>query len=615
MMLMHTPLKKQPRRLRIAVSIASVIFSLSGAALLIVSIFATFLGLDHDPSWGTGRTLLAALGVGFCFIALAVRFYSVTASLLQAGYNFSRRLTMRVVDSEIARRFQPSLRNQKASTFFQERDSVFAWSGAILCVLIALWFITAGRMLVWTTTTHYFDQQADAFLAGQLALLEQPSTGLLEMDNPYDWQARIDQQISHLWDVSLYEGRYYLYWGPVPALLAAVLKSVISTPIDDSVLVFLLYCGVVLFLTLLLLLIVRRRIYPRLPAWLLLPMVMFGGLSAPMLWLINRPSVYEVAIAGGQFFLVIGLFASLWAVFMKKSAGLGLMIAGFAWGAAIGCRLNLAPAVGFFVLALGVYWLKTRPIKHSLVIFGMLITPLLLWAFGLGWYNFARFGSIMETGHRYQLTGPALPVQYNNVASIRYVLPSLYSYLIRTPLFLPGEFPFFYVKYVKETMWPFFIHLPEHYYYSEPVAGLLTVTPVTWLLALPAMGSIGKFWHWLNMETSQKIDPASEVSLTWIMLAGGSVFLFAFLLVFISTSLRYLADVIPILTLLTALCVGWGLAFLEKWPVVRLGLFVLVFLLLAISVLIGLLSSFTAGDVPFAIRNPSLFFRLQNFFQ
>jgi len=612
---MHIPPKKQPRRLRIASLTASTIFLLCGITLLLISIFATFLGFDHDPGWGTGRILLALLGVGCCLGALAIRFYSVAARLLKAGYHFFRRLADRITTSAIARHFQSSPRNQKARTFFQERDTVFAWSGAVICVLIALWFITAGRMLVWTTSTHYFDQQADAFLAGQLALLEQPPIELLEMANPYDWQARIDQNVSHLWDASLYEGRYYLYWGPVPAVLAAGIKSITSKPIDDSVLVFAFYCGMIVFLTLLLVLILRRKIYQQLPAWLLLPLVMFGGLSASLLWLINRPSVYEAAIAGGQFFLLIGLFASLRAVFAKKSEGMWMMIAGFAWGVAVGCRLNLAPSIGFFVLVLCVYWLKTRTIKRSLELLIWLIFPLLLWAFGLSWYNFARFGNIMESGHRYQLTGPALPAQYSYVTSIRYALPSLYSYLVRPPSFSPESFPFITIPYVKETMWPFFIRLPEHYYYPEPVAGLLTITPAVWLLALPVIGPIRKFWHWLNMEPAEITNPAAEISLSWIMLTGGNVLLFAILLVFISTSLRYLADVLPILTLLIALCVGWGFAFLEKRPVARRSLLILASLLLAMSVLIGILCSFTAGAASFEIRNPTLFNSLQGFFR
>ncbi len=611
---MLIPPKKQPRRLRVASLAASIISLLCGLTLLILSFFAPFLGLDHDPGWGTSRILLALLGVGCCLAALAVRFYSGTGRLLKAGYHFSQRVADHATKSALARRFQPFLRNPKVMNFFQERDTVFAWLGCVVCIIIALWFITAGWMLVWTTTTHYFDQQADAYLAGQLSLLEQPSQELLGMANPYDWQARIDQNVSHLWDASLFDGRYYLYWGPVPALLAAGIKSITTTSIDDSALVFIFYCGVVVFLTLLLR-IFRRKIYPQLPAWLLLPLVMFGGLSAPLLWLINRPSVYETAIAGGQFFLLIGLFTSLQSVYSKKLERLMLVITGFAWGAAIGCRLNLAPAISFLVLALTVYWWKTRTFKRMLVLLVWLFAPLLLWVLGISWYNFARFGNILESGHRYQLTGPSLPDQYSHVISLQYSLPSLYSYLIRPPLFSLEAFPFVSITFIKENMWPFFIFLPKYYYYPEPVAGLLIVTPAIWLLILPVMGSIRNFWHWLNLKPLEKNFPAAEDALGWGLMVGGSLFLFSVLLVFNATTFRYMADVLPMLTLLVALCLGWGLKFLEKWRIIRQGLLVIAVFLLITSVVIGLLTGFTAGDAPFEIRNPVLFRSIQNFFR
>ena len=115
-----------------------------------------------------------------------------------------------------------------------------------------------------------------------------------------------------------------------------------------------------------------------------------------------------------------------------------------------------------------------------------LLIPLALWGGGLAWYNAARFGSIFETGHRFQLTGPALPANYSQVASIAYILPNLYNLLARPLVFEWNSFPFVFTPYLTGAMWPGFIRIVDPYYFSEPIAGILLAVPA--LLVQP--GSI-----------------------------------------------------------------------------------------------------------------------------
>jgi hypothetical protein len=59
----------------------------------------------------------------------------------------------------------------------------------------------------------------DAFSAGQVSLLEQPSKELLALENPYDWSQRTAAGVSYLWDHLLFDGKYYSYYGVAPVLL------------------------------------------------------------------------------------------------------------------------------------------------------------------------------------------------------------------------------------------------------------------------------------------------------------------------------------------------------------------------------------------------------------
>ena len=65
-------------------------------------------------------------------------------------------------------------------------------------------------------TPEYFPLLTDAFLAGQTSLLVQPSAEMLALPDPYDPYANARYRLH---DASLYHGKYYLYFGPTPALV------------------------------------------------------------------------------------------------------------------------------------------------------------------------------------------------------------------------------------------------------------------------------------------------------------------------------------------------------------------------------------------------------------
>ncbi len=243
-----------------------------------------------------------------------------------------------------------------------------------------------------------------------------------------------------------------------------------------------------------------------------------------------------------------------------------------------------------------------------------LALPLLLGAAWVAWYNHARFGSILESGHRYQLTGLALPADYGLVTSLGYVLPNLYSYLARLPLF-EARFPFISVPWVKAGAWPGFIPLPETYYYTEPVAGLLYLVPLIGLAALVALG-----WFYLVFHGALVSKPQTESTdrawLRWltIWLGGAALLELIVLLVFISGSLRYLADLAPTWILLATVFFAraWSRLPRENWR----RLFVIAWLVASgLTVLFGLLIGLTGYEGAFRELNPALYQRLIGLFR
>jgi hypothetical protein len=612
-------------RIKIAILLLTIFLLISGAALIVLGVFAYELGIDNNPDWGRSRVMITLAGALLLSGAGALRLrkhmrrgvsrlgrsaaYQRAKGLWKAAgerlrYNalilHAKRLFAYIAGVPLIRYFsgRPT-----------RRDFFFAWSGVGLTLVVYLWYITSGTFSFSTPYSLYFDSLANAFLAGQVALLEEPSAQLLALENPYDWRSR--EGISQLWDATLYQGKYYFYWGPVPGLLAAAYKAIHPVTVDDQYLL-LFFCGGLVIVFGLLLLFIKQTVFPHAPSWSLLPLTLLGGLSVPLLWLINRPSVYETAIAGGQFFLLLGLYAALQAIFGRGRVHAWLFVAGFAWGAAVNCRLNLAAAVGMFsAVTAWVLYRKSAGLRGLSTQLAWLALPLVLWAAGLGWYNAARFGSPFEMGHRYQLTGPALPPDYQHVISTRYIVPSLYSYLARPLEFDRLSFPFVFAPFIRESMWPFFIRLPEYYYYPEPVAGLFRAVPGFWLIFLPLLGVARRAWLWLN-ET--KAEAHQTPSFFWLILYGGALSLFLPLLVFITTSMRYLADAAPFLALTSAVGLWWSLRFFKEHPLPRRAILVSAAVLIIASIAISLLLNLSIGDHRFEANNPELYHALANFF-
>ena|SRR5438552_2962145 len=252
---------------------------------------------------------------------------------------------------------------------------------------------SAGRWTQWPIFDTGVDYLADGFRAGHLHLSREPPVALLRQSNPFDPANRK----LWFWDASLYGGHYYLYWGPVPALLLAAVKSVlrISKHLGDQYVVFglatlQLIAGTILADR------IARRVFASIPvAFVMLAVVVFG-FANPTPFLLAREAIYEAAIIGGHAFLLLGLvfaFDAVWKVASRLTSNLYAAAAGIAWALALGCRITLGPAV--LALALVTAFVIARRVRErwsrfaqSLLWLGL---PVMLGVGGLLFYNELRF--------------------------------------------------------------------------------------------------------------------------------------------------------------------------------------------------------------------------------
>ena len=145
-------------------------------------------------------------------------------------------------------------------------------------VLIYVWIISIGTWTTWPVTTDYYDLLANAFSHGQLHLETKPDPALLALDDLYNPDNR--EGIPVLWDLAIYKGEYYLYWGPVPALSLAVFKPFYATPITDNTLTLIFMVGLLIF-QIMLILELWKNYFPETPGWIILLSITLTGLNKP----------------------------------------------------------------------------------------------------------------------------------------------------------------------------------------------------------------------------------------------------------------------------------------------------------------------------------------------
>src|SRR5215207_8678254 len=465
-------------------------------------------------------------------------------------------------------------------------------AGLLACatiVIYVLWYSSAGSFSTFLQIDNAYIDLGEAFLQGQLSLLAKPEPELIALQNPYDPAQRI---VPYLWDASYYEGQYYLYWGPVPALAFAAVEGVADVRPPGSLLVIIFYIGLPVILTIILYQL-RRYFFPLAPGFSIGLCTLLGFINLPFLFLLGRPAVYETSIIAGQFFLFLGLLG--WVMFITGTGKTGwLIIAGLSWGLAIGSRYNVAISISIYLAFALTQIARDVNGQQRQRRIAFLLVPLTLCLLGLGVYNFARFGNPFETGVAYQL---GLLEDQDGFFSTSYILSNLFIYLFY-PMTTSGSFPFILTT------------LPANSQFDEVVAGLVVSTPGVWLvtLAIPSFLLSGK-----PLDTLQDIPIGWPLKSFFFMIMAAVLVQFLFLTMFFFAAMRYMADFYLQLVLGIWLLIWWLDRSLRPNLRLRAALWLVVTALVFWTVAIGFFGSFDMPPQSLRVWNPDLYIRIASY--
>ena len=567
----------------------SIIFFFIGLTCIGVAVSAELLGLDREPGWGRARIITLLLGV--LTILCSLLYYRNRDRVRNALHSI--RFSIKTHPA-IARLLKNQNITYISSLIRSYRSSFPAF---VLVILTYIWFVSAGTWTTWISPTRYYADLARGFQRGNLYLPTKVDPHLLELSDPYDPATRGEVEAPS--DITFYQGRYYLYWGPVPALILAAVQSFFPGRVGDLFLVFGFVFGILLA-QYFLMIGIWDRFFRTLPKWLLFVSILVAGLASPttfMLDNVNSGRIYEAAITGGQFFFMIALLMMLSAP-NQFISNWRLALVSVLWALAIGTRLTLAVPIAVMTMIVAFRILSSQNRSFSKITkLASLGLPLTLGFACLGWYNWARFGSITETGYYYQLAGPHIQKYYDMLFDPAYIRPNSYNYLLN-PFQINAQFPFVYPTLGKaEALSP---SLPG-IYNTQLITGILYTVPFIVFGLIPV--GVFVFERFQKTKAQRYSSEDQSASLNWItlMLGVSSLSAFAMLLSFFWAGMRYVEDFMPSLMLLSVIGFWQGYEILERNPTWERIYVVAAMSLASISILDSTLIAISVNNAPFEL--------------
>lgn len=422
-----------------------------------------------------------------------------------------------------------------------------AWGSAhTRLITIALTVAGIVAYYFWTALTNlptddvardgigFYGLLGDAFAHGHLSLGVQPDPQLLALPNPYDPAANAPFRVH---DASLYNGHYYLYFGPTPALVlfapAHLLGVIITEPFACAA-----FASIALIAAAWLIAVLLGRFAPRVGIGMTALIVLVVGMANGIPFTLRRPAVYETAITAGlACSTVVALLVAL-TLTRRHRGGALLGAAGLTAGLAAGARPHLALIMLLPLFAVIHFW-RTEGSHVGRRLLVASTAPFLLFLCALALYNIIRFGSAFEFGSHYQLSG--VDQRTMQMFDLARLIPGIFFYFFSAPSF-SSTFPF--VSLAPE--WPGG-GMPSSYTGVEPVAGALLIAPII-ILGMAAMIIL----------VSRRVRHGSNIDLGYLVMLTATALAIALvtILTIPSATQRYEADWLTLMLVASMTALG-----------------------------------------------------------
>ena len=299
---------------------------------------------------------------------------------------------------------------------------------ALVAGLGALLFGAATRFdFSLTPGKGYYGDLAQSFAHGTVAMPRAVPEELLHVANTY-WYGYAWKY--SIWDYSMYKGKFFLYFGPVPALARLLFANLISEH-------FALWCYGFLWAAFFWVSAhkMRELYFADTPQWLDIAVGVVGALSPLTVYLLNIPSVYNEAVLAGAAFCAGGVYFALLAFAGERE--LYSFLAGLFFALGFASRVTTLFACVPFIPLL--CWPKEGKLDYKKA--ALFLLPVFVCGVSLLIYNYVRFDNPFEFGVAYQYNATHQFVANGQFFSAAYIPAHIYEYFLRLPDFF-AHFPF-----------------------------------------------------------------------------------------------------------------------------------------------------------------------------
>jgi len=340
--------------------------------------------------------------------------------------------------------FRRESRAKAAYYLFEYKFNPADWKQNIAYALLVIMLIIFSYICINTSySKSYLEYPAhqiynkfltDALADGRTWLNYGNPENLLKAERPYDNSYRIANGYKFntdvMWEWSWYKGKFYCYFGVVPAVMLYLPYKLITDEYLSVNAGLFLFIAVITVLMALIWRFCVKKYMPnaRFVFYILSFLTLFftSGMFAQLRW--NR--VHNIVQSAGLMFALAGCLLLFKSVDKEKINRLKLFLACLCLALVAGCRPNLI----FVSLLVPVVLWKYRSWK----LLPIVAIPYVIIAIPLCVYNYVRFDSIFEFGQHYVLgvyndNGTKLIVPFGNIirtfkACVLYILaPGKYT--------------------------------------------------------------------------------------------------------------------------------------------------------------------------------------------
>ena len=376
----------------------------------------------------------------------------------------------------------------KKCDFFDETYSKENYKQSITVFLVMMSFVFLAGYINLSSgnvkeTDYYATDFVDALSNGKVYLEKAPSEELTSLENPYDTTQRDENSLKrgkdYIWDSSYYNGKYYSYFGILPALILMVPYHLLTGKYMLVHFAILIFSLLTIWSLKELVINIFERYFKNTPFKIMIFSMIILLFGSQILILNGRPKFYELAVISGLFFATAGINFLFMGIKQKDIKYKYIFLSSLFLSLSVACRPTMLftslIALPVFIKIFIKKFKEKRNIGKSIA---SICIPYILIGSLLMYYNYIRFNSIFEFGASYQLTVNDMSNLKNRVMTIG---TGIACNLFGIPSFT-SSFPFIETN---QNVLPFY----GYYYIEDMIGGLFILTPICF-----AIFSLRKLW-------------------------------------------------------------------------------------------------------------------------